>query len=81
MLPSAMLILYSCFCKQYVKFGIFSAQVNMKKYKRALKNNGKLKSLYKEKFGAADMTEEKLDNFKEALQFVVKQNEDPGLVG
>ena len=49
----------------------------MRKYKRALKNNSRLKKLYKEKFGAADMTSEKLANFKEALQFVVDQNENP----
>ena len=50
----------------------------MKKYKRALANNNKLKKLYKEKFGSGGMTNEKLANFKGALQFVVNQNENTG---
>ena len=49
----------------------------MKKYKRALKNDSRLRKLYIEKFGASDLTSEKLANFKEALQFVVNQNENP----
>ena len=51
----------------------------MKKYRKALKKTGALKKLYKEKYGN-DMTSEKLANFKEALQFVVGNNDNPGTV-
>ncbi|XP_063677086.1 cathepsin L-like proteinase [Bolinopsis microptera] len=55
-----------------------SAKVDMKKYRKALKKTGVLKKLYKEKFGD-DMTSEKLANFKEALQFVVGNNDNPDI--
>lgn len=58
---------------------ICSGAVDMKKYKKALTNENKLKKLYKEKFGSGDMTKDKLANFKEALQFVVNQNENPDI--
>ena len=56
-----------------------AAKVDMKKYRKALKKTGALKKLYKEKYGN-DMTSEKLANFKEALQFIVGNNDNPGTV-
>ena len=56
-----------------------AAKVDMKKYRKALKKTGALKKLYKEKYGN-DMTSEKLANFKEALEFVVGNNDNPGTV-
>lgn len=54
------------------------AAVDTAKYKKALKNKKKLKSLYREKNPDLPLTNERLESFREALEFVVNSNEDPG---
>ena len=52
--------------------------MNTAKYKRALKSTKRLKSLFREKYPDVDLTRERLGSFREALEFVVASNENPG---
>jgi len=56
---------------------------NTKAYKKAIKNEKKLRKLFAAKFGDKDYSDDETDTrlpyFKEALEFVVQQNTDPAI--